>query len=127
MVCFTIKGDYPEGPTQPGLFSEMQPSLATIIQRMDQAAEDKTVAAVLLRIEDLEMGGGKINELRAAVGRIRKAGKPVYAELADADTGQYLLAVACNEIYMPPSRHAHRARRPRRGDLLQGAAWTSWG
>ena len=58
---------------------------------MDQAAEDKSVAAVLLRIEDLEMGGGKINELRAAVGRIRKAGKPVYAELADADTGQYLL------------------------------------
>ncbi len=102
VVCFTIKGDYPEGPTQPGLFSEIQPSLATIIQRMDQAAEDKSVAAVLLRIEDLEMGGGKINELRAAVGRIRKAGKPVYAELADADTGQYLLAVACNEIYMPP-------------------------
>ena len=103
MVCFTIKGDYPEGPSQPGLFAELQPSLATIIQRMDQAGEDKTVAAVLLRIEDLEMGGGKLNELRAAMARIRKAGKPVYAELTDADTGQYLLAVACDEIYMPPS------------------------
>jgi protease-4 len=102
VVCFTIKGDYTEGPTQPGLFSEMRPTLATIVQRLDQAAEDKAVAAVLLRIEDLDMGGGKINELRAAIGRIRKAGKPVYAELADADTGQYLLAVACNEIYMSP-------------------------
>ena len=54
---------------------------------MDQAAEDKAVAAVWLRIEDLALGGGKINELRAAVGRLRKAGKPVYAELTSADTG----------------------------------------
>ena len=104
MVCFTIKGDYPEGPSQPGLFGEMQPSLARpIIQRMDQAAEDKTVSAVLLRIEDVDMGGGKLNELRAAIARIRKAGKPVYAELTDAETGQYVLAAACEEIYMPPS------------------------
>ena len=27
VVRFTIKGDYPEGPSQPGLFGELQPSL----------------------------------------------------------------------------------------------------
>ena len=70
---------------------------------MDQAAEDKNVAAVWLRIEDIMLGSGKVNELRAAVGRLRKAGKPVYAEFADADTAQYLLAAACDEVDMPPS------------------------
>ncbi len=103
LVVFTLKGEYPEGPTQPGLFSDLQPSLATLLQRMDQAAEDKSVAAVLLRIESLDVGGGKVNELRAGVARLRKAGKPVYAELVGGDTGQYLLAASCDEIYMPSS------------------------
>ena len=103
VVRFTLKGDYAEGPSQPGLFGDMQPSLGKMIQRMDEAATDKTVAAVWLRIEDLEIGRGKIEELRGAVGRLRKAGKPVYAELTTAETGPYLLAVACDEVFMPSS------------------------
>ena len=39
----------------------------------------------------------------AAIARLRKAGKPVYAELTTADSGQYLLAAACDQIFMPPS------------------------
>ncbi|MGD0896790.1 MAG: signal peptide peptidase SppA [Thermoguttaceae bacterium] len=99
----TIKGELPEGPIQSGLFGELQPSLGKLIDRMDEAAADKAVAAVWLRIEDLELGRGKIHELRAAVARLRKAGKPVYAELTTADTGQYLLAAACDQVVMPPS------------------------
>ena len=103
VVRFTIKGDYPEGPSPPALFGEMQPSLATVIERMDEAAADKDVAAVWLQIEDLDIGRGKIHELRAAIARLRKAGKPVYAELTTAERGQYLLAAACDEVVMPPS------------------------
>ena len=103
VVCLTIKGDYPEGPAAPGLFGELKPSLSTMVQRMDAAAADKEVRAVWLTIDDLELGRGKIHELRAAVARLRKADKPVYAELTTADTGQYLLATACGQIVMPPS------------------------
>ena len=35
--------------------------------------------------------------------RLRKAGKPVYAELTTADSSPYLLAAACDKIVMPPS------------------------
>jgi protease-4 len=77
--------------------------LAKIIQRLDEAAADKSIAAVWLRIEDLATGRAKIQELRAAVARVRKAGKPVYAELTSADTGQYLLATSCDQIFMPSS------------------------
>jgi len=103
VVRFTIKGDYPEGPTQLGLFGDLKPSLAKMIGRMDQAAEDKDVAAVWLRIEAIQLGRGKIHELRSAVRRLRTSGKPVYAELAGGDPARYLLAAACDEIIMPPS------------------------
>ena len=73
-----------------------------MIQRIDEAADDKSVAAVWLRIEDLELGRGKINELRAAIAAVRKAGKPVYAELTSADTGQYLLAAPATRSSCPP-------------------------
>jgi len=103
VVLLTIEGACPEGPKSEGLFGELQPSLSSVIRRMDAAAEDDQVAAVWLRIEPLAMGFGKINELRCAVGRLRKAGKPVCAELTTATSAQYLLAAACDEIIMPPS------------------------
>jgi protease-4 len=103
VVQFTLHGEYPEGPSAPGMFGEMQPSLATLVERITATADDKDVAAVVLRIEDLALGRGKINELRGAIAAVRKAKKPVYAELASADTAEYLLAAACDEVIMPPS------------------------
>ena len=103
VVQFTLKGEYPEGAMAPGVFGELQPSLATLIERMDAAAADKSVGAVWLKIEDPAIGRGKIHELRAAIARLRKANKPVYAELTTAGGPQYLLATACGQILMPPS------------------------
>lgn len=103
IVVVTLKGEYPEGPGAPGLFGELQPSLAAVIQRLDAAAEDKDVVAVWLKIEDLAIGRGKVAELRGAVARLRRADKPVYAELTTADGPQYLVAVACDQVIMPPS------------------------
>jgi protease-4 len=102
VVEFTLKGDYPEGPQPAGLFSEMQPSLSKFVERMDEAAKDKAVDGVILRVAEAELARATVDELRAAVARIRKAGKPVYAELVEADSRAYLLAGACDCIYMAP-------------------------
>lgn len=103
VVCFTLRGEYPEGPKSVDLFSEMRPSLSDIIGRIDAAAKDKDVAAVWIKFDGLAVGRGKINELRAAIARLRKANKPVYAELTTAEVGQYMIASACDEILMPES------------------------
>jgi len=103
VVQLRIKGSYPEGPTALGLFGELQPSLAAVVRRIDQAAEDEDVSALWLKIEGLATGRGKIHELHCAVSRFRDAGKPVYAELTTAMAPQFLLATACDEIIMPPS------------------------
>lgn len=97
-----LRGDYPEGSSTDSLFSQMRPSLSKIVKRLDKAAEDDAVKAVLLRIEELQLGRGKVFELRAAVSRVRKAGKPVYALLSQAETNAYLLASACDEIVLAP-------------------------
>jgi protease-4 len=103
VVRFSVSGEYPEGPSDEGMFGDLQPSLGKLIERLDEAKSDKEVGAVWLRIEDLELGRGKVNEVRAAIARIRKAGKPVYAELTSADTGAYLVASACDHVFMPVS------------------------
>jgi protease-4 len=103
VVLLTVKGQYPEGPSAPGLFSELEPSLGKLIRRIDEAAEDDSVGALWLRVEPLDVGRAKLHEMRSAVARFRKSGKPVYAELAAADTAQYLLAAACDEVFMVPS------------------------
>ncbi len=102
VVVMTIEGDYAEGPTSPGLFGDIQPTLTKLVERLDAAAADKNVAAVWLKIGDLGIGRAKVYELRAAVARLRKAHKPVYAELTTADSRQYMLAGACDRVVMPP-------------------------
>jgi protease-4 len=103
VVQLTLNGEYPEGAGSPGIFGELQPSLANLVQRMNDAAADKDVAAVWLKIENPAIGRGKIYELRGAIARLRKANKPVVAELTSAGGPEYLLAASCNTIVMPPS------------------------
>jgi protease IV len=105
IVRFTLSGSYPEEATI-GLMAALNSggeasSLYETIQRMDAASKDKDVAAVWLRMDDFEPVGGNVEEFRAAIGRIRKAAKPVYAEiLTAADAGGYQVALACDKIYM---------------------------
>jgi protease-4 len=103
VVRLTLNGEYPEGPGEAGMFGDLRPSLGKLIDRIDEAKSDKEVSALWLRIEDVEFGRGKVNEIRAAIARFRKAGKPIYAELTSAETGAYLVASACDQVFMPVS------------------------
>jgi protease-4 len=103
VVLLSLSGNYPESAGTPGLFGDMKPSLGALVRRLDAAAADKEVAAVWLKIDSLAVGRAKAFELRAAIDRLRKAGKPVYAELTTAEVGEYLVAGACDEIVMPSS------------------------
>ena len=92
LVRFTLSGEYPDEKDAGGLMGAIgsigsEPTnLFEMIQRMDAAAKDKDVAAVWLRFDDFQPTGGNIQEFRAAIERIRKAGKPVYAEICTAPT-----------------------------------------
>jgi protease-4 len=103
LAVLDIDSSFPEGPEQDGLFGEVSVGLNKILERLDQAKNDAMINAVLLRIRDPQVGRGKLDEFRAAIARVRKAGKKVYADVRSADSKPYLIASACDEIIMPES------------------------
>ena len=103
LAVLDLDSSFPEGPEQDGLFGEVSVGLNKILERLDQAKNDAKINAVLLRIRDPQIGRGKLDEFRAAIGRVRKAGKKVYADVRSADSKPYLIASACDEIIMPES------------------------
>lgn len=103
VATIAIKGDLPESPGAAGLFGEIEQNLADMIRRLDRAAEDNTVDAVVLKLRNPAVGRGRIHELRSAIGRVREKDKRVVAELQMAMPGDYLIAAACDEVVMPES------------------------
>ena len=82
IAVFAIKENFVEGSGRAGLFGDLQVTLRDMVERLDDAAKDKDVSAVLLQLRGAELGRGKVDELRAAIARVRKAGKKVYADRA---------------------------------------------
>src|SRR5262249_21025132 len=73
------------------------------IDRLKKAAADKEVKALVLEIDGLSVGWGKLHELAQAIERVRKSGKKVHAWLESGNSKDYLLALACDEVAMPES------------------------
>ena len=115
-------GRISRGAGEPGVFAELQPSLSTLVGRLDDAAADKNVLAVWLKIEDVALGHGKIHELRGAVARLRKANKPVYAELTTAEHRSLSAGRGLRQDRHAAQRHVDRSRRAGGDHFLQGTA-----
>jgi protease-4 len=99
----SLAGKLPDGVGQGGLLADVSPHLHRIVERLDKAAEDSRVKGVLLSIESPDLGRARAEELRAAIARVRKAGKPVAAHLVGSAPVHYLVALACDSITMPPA------------------------
>ncbi len=98
-----ITGGYSEGVTAPGLFGDVVETLGSGLQRLDKAARDDSLDAVILHISDPSIGWAKLNELRVGIQKMRAKGRKVYAWMESADTKSYLIAAACDQIVLPES------------------------
>ncbi|HEY2902267.1 MAG TPA: signal peptide peptidase SppA [Polyangia bacterium] len=74
-----------------------------VVRALRAAANDDSVAGVLLKIENLQIGWGRIEEVRELVGALRGRGKLVYAYATFPATRDYYLASACNGIIVHPA------------------------
>ncbi len=99
-----LSGDLSEAPVvSDPLFGTTQENFKSKLDRIKKAKGDSSVQGLLLQIEDLGIGWGKVHELRQAVLDFRKSGKKAYAYIEDASTKDYVLASACDEVCMPQS------------------------
>jgi protease-4 len=105
-VVFRLDGEIPErAPIElplPFLQDRNAITVANVWSLLRRAAADSRVKAVVLEPSDLEIGWGKMQELRADLDAFRKSGKPLYAFLRSPGTREYYIATACDRIYMTP-------------------------
>jgi len=98
-----LSGSYPEHQQMPGLFGDLVEGLSTCMDRLHQAARDKSIKGVILHIEEVEIGWARLNELQSAIAEVKAAGKPIWARMNDGGNKDYLLAAACDKVLMPES------------------------
>jgi len=99
--------EIPEQPAAqelPSLFEKRPAPLRVLVESLDRAAGDPKVGAVVLRVSVLpDVGWGRVQELRDAILRFRKSGKPAYAHIEFCSNKEYYLASACTKIYAVPT------------------------
>jgi protease-4 len=104
------RGELAEAVAAPDLLSlELTPALTVseVVLGLDAAARDPRVAGLVVRLDDTAHGFAVAQELRAAVGRVRAAGKftiahaDSFGELSSGNEGYYL-ASAFDEIHLQP-------------------------
>ena len=74
-----------------------------LVRRLRALGEDPGVAAVLLHVDSLPFGLGRIEELRDLVTGLRARGKRVYGYGSFPETRDYYLATACDAIVLHPA------------------------
>lgn len=101
------------------------PSLVAVVRALERAGADRHVAGVVVRA-DIERGGlAQVQELRAALARLREAGKfavafaDTFGDL-DGGTAGYYLASACDQIVLQPGGMLGLVGVAREADFVAG-------
>jgi protease-4 len=102
-----LEGEIPEQPPSGdfgSLLERRPPSLHTLVESLDRAAQDASISGVVVRVGLLpDSGWAKVQELRNAITRFRKSGKPAYAHIAFCGNKEYYLATACSKVFAVPT------------------------
>jgi protease-4 len=99
-----LSGSMEEKPlTEDPLLGALGETFKTRLDRIKKAGRDKEIHALFLELKGLGIGWGKLEELTRAVADCRRAGKQVVAYLESGLTRDYLLGLACDEVYLSAS------------------------
>jgi protease IV len=96
-----LSGDLDEAPVTPDPFGSSSENFKTKLDRIKKAKSDKSIQGLYLQINGVSLGWGKLDELTRVLSDFRKSGKKVFAYLDSADTMDYMLALACDEVCLP--------------------------
>ncbi|MEO7843534.1 MAG: signal peptide peptidase SppA [Candidatus Eisenbacteria bacterium] len=79
------------------------PTLWDHLRALDHAADDPNIEAVLLRIDNVDLGWAKSEELRAKLEELQERGTKVVAYVEGGGDHEYMMASAADVIYMAPN------------------------
>jgi protease-4 len=104
-LALEVSGDVPEQPSSglTGLFESRGPSVRALVEAVDRAGRDPAVKGLLLRVGSVDTGWARVQELRDALVRFRRTGKPSWAHLEFAGNREYYLATGCAKVAASPT------------------------
>jgi protease-4 len=106
IAVFNLSGPITESPIENPLplFEPPGTSLKDLVTRMQKAASDPSVKAVLLLgAHDTHLGPAQAEEVRQAIKQIRSAGKDVYVHADELTMRDYILFSSATRISMAPT------------------------
>jgi protease-4 len=86
-----------------GLFIKKKSTLLDIVQDLERAKKDKRVKGVVVKLDLLDAGIGKIQELREAFLEFRQSGKKVIFFMEQGGKKEYYLATSGDKMIMLPT------------------------
>ncbi len=106
-LYLVLSGSLPDLPSNAGLMGLLRRAsghaLAGVLDTLDNAARDPKIETVLVRIENLECGLGRADELRAALARVVSAGKRVIVYADELGLSGFWVALGASSIRLAPS------------------------
>ncbi len=101
----SLGGALPDHTRRDGLEELLESKPMSVLEHrsnLKKAAVDKRIKGVLLKLEPIEGGWAKVEELRAALDAFKQSGKFVVAYAEYLTEKEYALALAADTIIMPP-------------------------
>jgi protease-4 len=104
-LALDVSSDMPEEPSSglSGLLENRRPSIRALVEAVDRAGRDPAVKGLLLRVGTVDVGWARVQELRDALVRFRRSGKPSWAHLEFAGNREYYLATGCAKVAASPT------------------------
>jgi len=108
VLVFDVPGEVDEGPPPPSssppldFLRRERPTFHELLFAVRNAADDPSVAGLVLHVDGLGWGWARVTEMADAVQAFREAGKPVVASLGGGGEKEYLLAAAAGTVAMAP-------------------------
>jgi protease IV len=105
VAVFRLAGQLPEVPADEAfaMFAPPGTSLKDLVMRLQKAADDPAVKAVVFLPDSARLGFAQVEELRAAMALVRSRGKEVYVHADSMMLAEYTLACGASRISVVPT------------------------
>jgi protease-4 len=98
-----LSGKIVEENTRVGFFGRKKPTMIDLLNEIERAKEDKSIMGIILRIDPLDIGLAKTQEIRDAILDFKESGKSVIAYLEFGENKEYCIATVADKIVMMPT------------------------
>ena len=79
----------------------------SLLKTFDSIEKDEKIKGVILKLDNLALNRGQIEELSKKITSLKSNNKIIYSYMTSVDNKNYSLATKSNEIFMPPAMSAN--------------------